>query len=189
VQHTNMDQLGSQPIVFLHVPKTAGISISNALANSIVGSPVETGFDRYLYGAFNKFDTFAPDVRKSLYLNIEELPHSHFISGHYAFSTIYAAYPGAKYVTVLREPRARLLSHWTFWRSIDDALLSGTGAWGRYVKKARRSLFEFLSDPEIACQTDNLMTRALTWPHHGAPENGFIDPDRDEGVLNAALSA
>jgi len=115
------------------------------------------------------------------------MPREDFVSGHYAFSSIATAYPAARYVTVLREPRARLLSHWAFWRSLHDEL-DGLGAWATYVRKARGSLVDFLSDPEIACQTDNVTTRALIWPQFGTSQSGFITRERARSALDAARS-
>jgi hypothetical protein len=48
-------------------------------------------------------------------------------------------------------------------------------------------LRDFLSHPEIACQTDNVMTRMLAWPHKLIPDDQFIDPANDEALLAIAV--
>ncbi len=89
-------------------------------------------------------------------------------------------------VTVLREPVSRLLSHWMFWRKQQDDALAGWGGWGDYVRQARRPLGEFIAEPQVAAQTDNMTLRMLLWPHPMVPPDGFIDPAHDAELLREA---
>jgi hypothetical protein len=52
------------------------------------------------------------------------------VRAHMALSTLRAAYPGARFMTVLREPTCRLLSHWVFWRGFTDETGQGLGGVG-----------------------------------------------------------
>lgn len=56
------------------------------------------------------------------------------------------------------------------------------------VRKTQHPLSEFLGDPMIAAQTDNLATRALLWPHPLIPDDGFIDPRHDRRLYRQARS-
>jgi len=146
-----------------------------------------SGFDPVLFGDFADFDTFTAEERQRIFLTPADLPPAaDFVAGHFAYSTLRAAYPGAQLVTVLREPFARVLSLWMFWRRTPDSALAGVAGWGDYVREARRPLKAFLSEPRIAAQTDNMALRMLLWPHPQIPAAGFIDPAHDALLLRAA---
>jgi hypothetical protein len=90
-------------------------------------------------------------------------------------------------MTSLREPISRLMSYWTYWRSYTDADLEGSGRWGDVIRDGgRQTLASFLSDPALACQTDNVVARMLLWPHRLIPDGGFIDPGDDAVLLREA---
>ena len=113
-----------------------------------------------------------------------------FIGGHFALSTLRRNYPVGNYCSVVREPVCRLISHWLYWRQFsDDALAPWGPDWARLVNLARRPLLEFLQAPEIACQTDNLVTRMLLWPDQRIPAGGFIPTGADSWLLIDALKA
>lgn len=178
------------PVVFLHIPKTAGSSIRHAVQAATGAATAVEGFDLSGFG-----DAFAGHVgempyRSSFYLSPDEFPqHLPFFSGHVALSSLTAAYPHAKLFTVLREPRARILSTWLFWRGFADPVLAPWGEWGRRLALGRGTLRAFLTDRRIACQTDNLCTRMLVWPHPRLPDTDFIPPEADEALLDAARQA
>jgi hypothetical protein len=113
-------------------------------------------------------------------------PQADLVVGHLAFSTFSGAYPCAQHLTILREPCSRLLSHWLFWRQCTDAELAPWGSWADYARKARKPLVDFISDPLLACQTDNMILRMLLWPHPLIPEDRFIDPVNDKNLLRDA---
>jgi hypothetical protein len=91
-------------------------------------------------------------------------------------------------MTVLREPRSRILSLWTFYRSYSDEATSDLAAFGRVVRLARLPLVEFLNHPEAACHTDNKYIRMLLWPHPLIPDDGFIDKASDERLACEAAA-
>jgi hypothetical protein len=111
------------------------------------------------------------------------------IAGHFARQTIESRFPGSNLITILREPRARLLSHWFYLGNYTDDVLALYGDWGQTMALARCSLAKFISAPAIACHTDNLMTRMLLWPHDRIPPAGFIAPQDDTMLIAAARAA
>jgi hypothetical protein len=117
------------------------------------------------------------------------LPQADFVAGHFALSTVRAAYPAHRLVTVIREPRVRILSHWLFWRGNDATTMPGWGTWLDRVAMARQPLLAFLTNPVLASQVDNLLVRMLVWPHPLLPIGGFIPPDSDRPLLAAAARA
>ena len=173
----------------MHVPKTAGVALAKCLIDSL--SPrilISEAFDRVLFGAFRSFETLDSSVRHRIFLDPSSLPSdADLILGHLSLATIAHVYPRANTITVLREPRSRIISHWCYWRSSPDEELATWGDWARYVSLARQPLAGFLSATDIACQVDNLFTRMLLWPNRLIPDAGFIEPDADKVLVREAL--
>lgn len=178
------------PIIFLHIPKTAGTSIRRAVQVATCAASAGEGFDLCTFG--NAFENRKENLpyRNSFYLNPGEFPNNiSFFSGHIALSSLKAAYPTSSIFTILREPRSRILSTWLFWRSLPDSVLAPWSEWGDRLAVARDTLSHFLTDPRIACQTDNLCLRMLVWPHPRLPDADFIPPEADDELLDAAHRA
>ena len=170
----------------MHVPKTAGTALAAALGRW-AGDTVY-GLDQSIFGAFTDFDGFDPGLREMIYGAARPLPETApLLMGHMAASTLAHARRNTRLVTILREPRSRLLSHWLFWRGQTEAELRPWGGWADRVRLARAPLWQFLADPRIACQTDNLATRMLLWPHPAIPADGFISPAAQPMLLRAAM--
>ncbi len=174
-------------LAFMHVPKTSGTALMAALRGPFGGLSMVRGFDLSLYGGFNAFETMAPHIRQLIYKTPGEMKRAGTLAaGHFALSTLRAAYPETPVMTVLREPASRLLSHWLFWRQHTDEMLAPLGSWADYVRISRAPLVQFLSDPRIACQTDNVALRMLLWPHPHLPADDFINPADDAYLLAEA---
>jgi hypothetical protein len=145
------------------------------------------GFDGVNFGTFRGFDTFAPDLRKTILLEHEIIPvEADLVCGHLSFTRLSREFSQGQFVTVLREPISRILAHWLFWRAQSDEDLVRWGEWSRHVKCARNPLEEFLGREELSCQLDNLMVRMLLWPHPHIPDCGFIDSRHDRALLQEA---
>lgn len=174
-------------LVFTHIPKSAGTSLRHALRAAYNASEVADGFDRSLYGGFTGFDAFDAAARATTALTPAELPAApDIVIGHYAVGTTRARYPRSPHMTVLREARARVLSHWLYWRCVPASNLAGWGNWGEYVARATKPLADFLSDPDVAAQIDNVGLRLLLWPHPLIPDRGFIAEKDDAQLLALA---
>jgi len=180
-------QPAARRVAFLHVPKCAGTSFSAALIQAVKPRCAVGGFDRCLFGGFEDFGSLAPELRRDVYVGAQEIsPFGDMLAGHFGLSTIRAWAPDAAVVMVLREPSARLLSHWTFWRSeLTEAKLTMPG-WDAYAVHTSKPLGGFLESREVACQTDNVAVRMLLWPHELIPAEDFIAPAHDEVLLAAA---
>ena len=138
-------RIADLPLVFMHIPKTAGTALTAALSASLSPRHFVSGFDRVFFGDFNGFDTIDPALRQSIYLESKNLPaNGDFVSGHISFSTLRRVYPAAQYFTVFREPVSRLLSFWLYWWSQTESQLRSWGDWANYVKRSRVPLGEFL---------------------------------------------
>jgi len=179
----------TRPVAFLHIPKTGGISLSEALKTALKPRASFAAFDRCMFGDFEDFESVSDLRRSRILFASSDLPTSlDFLGGHMSFSTISHAYPLAQFITVLREPMSRLISLWLYWRSCTDQFLEPWGKWGHVVRKSRLSLRDFVRDRKTACQTDNLYVRLTLWPHPLVPDGDFIDERHDERLLQEAQS-
>jgi hypothetical protein len=177
------------PIAFMHIPKCAGTAFYNSLTSALAPCRAIYGFDRCMFGEYSAFEEMRQDVRNLIYLDFRDFPRDiNFVSGHIGFSTLLAAYPNAQLLTVLREPISRVLSLWLYYRSLPDEHLIPWGReWSDIVRIARLSLFDFLMDRRIACQTDNQLTRLLLSPNRLIPTGDFIHRDNDSALLESAV--
>ena len=173
----------------MHVPKTAGTSMVLGLERALNPGVIQWGFDRSLFGLFDDFGSIDPALRAQIHGPADLLrPDAGLASGHMALSTLRSSYPHAQLVTLLREPVSRVLSHWLYWRRLTDAMVEPWGSWRHRVTRSRAPLAEFLDDPLLACQTDNLAARMLLWPGPLIPGDAFIDPAHDAALLGRALA-
>ncbi len=180
----------SRPLVFMHIPKTAGIAVADALVQAADPPRCLFGFDLAFFGSFTDFDTVGSENRGFIHFGPATIPlGERLVRAHMSASTLRAAYGGGQFVTVLREPVCRLLSHFVFWRSFPPAALADWGGWAGRMALARGPLAAFLESPEIACQIDNVALRLLLWPHERIPDGGFIPPEEDAGLLDAARAS
>jgi hypothetical protein len=176
-------------IVFMHIPKTSGIAFGSGLATAVAPQSVVHGIDRTLFGVFDAFDSMDPELRRLIYLEPNDLPSgADFVHGHISFTALKQSYQTAQYITVLREPISRVLSHWLHWRTQSEDELRQWGDWAKRVSIARGPLIDFLSCPDIACQTDNLYVRMLLCPHRLIPNNDFIDEGNDNALVDEAIT-
>lgn len=109
------------------------------------------------------------------------------IAGHFSRSTLVTRFPDIKIMTILREPRTRVLSHWFYLRDYTDDTLESFGSWGPRLASARQPFGTFISSRDVACLTDNIITRLLLWPHQDIPDDDFIAPSSDERLIAQAL--
>jgi hypothetical protein len=171
------------PTIFMHIPKTSGMALTKGLSEAIAPAQTLLGFDGVLFGGFRDFNSIDAAMRRNIYLDPSKLPPGvGLVAAHMAVSTTMRAYPKGQYITVLREPHTRILSHWLYWRSLTDDSLATWGTWAAFLRQARKPLSEFLTCRDVACQVDNLCVRMLLWPHPLIPDNDFI-ATRDDGVL------
>ena len=177
-------------IAYMHVPKTSGSSVNLALRTATNARNVNVGLDLSLFGEFRAFDDMSPEIRQQICTDPASLERDvDLVLGHKSRSTLQTAFPGFRIFTILREPRARLISQWCYWRSFSDDHLKIWGGWSEYIKLARQTLGSYLTDPRVAASTDNLVVRMLLWPDRLVPDHGFIAREMDEVVLDAARKA
>lgn len=177
----------SRPVVFNHIPKTAGTALTNALATALGADRIRGGMDTFVLGAFVDLDMLGARARRLVAAGPQELPDDvDLVAGHFTPATTRVRYPRCRDLTVLREPRTRLLSQWLFSRAHTDRELRQWPGYADLIRASRRPLVDYLTEPHNAAHTDNLMLRFLTWPHPAAPPDRFISPRDADELLDTA---
>jgi len=178
-----------RPLVFSHIPKTAGTSLRAALRQSLQPSVFVEGVDGCLFGGYDDVDDISPAARASLYLAPEELPaDATLVAGHIGPWTTMTRYPGADHITVLRTPQVRLLSQWLHSRAVTEFDIRHWGSAAEAFRVGWLPLDDYLRHPMIAPNTDNTITRFLAWPHPLLHKTEFLDEADDDELLAAALA-
>jgi hypothetical protein len=174
----------------LHVPKCGGQSVERALEAVVPpGAVARRGADLEgcrIVSNLASFEDVEEWVRELIAIReeeVEELRDYRFVTGHYMLPTLLRLAPPERIVTVLREPRARLVSLYLFFRMPEMHEV-----WGDYcgdlLGGAARPLEEFLTDPAIARATDNQVCRMVLSGDRRIPDDGFI-ADGDVAAIAA----
>ncbi len=137
------------------------------------GSLATRRFDRSAFAAFQDFELLSKDARALVALDHDEvqaLGRHRAVSGHFALATLLEITDSSSIATVLREPRARLLSLYTYWRIPG---ISDFWAPSQTNRHARRPLAEFLAEPVLAPAIDNQICRMLLYGDTRLPDRDF----------------
>jgi hypothetical protein len=174
----------------LHVPKCGGDAITSALEAALPpNSLAPLRLDTSIFCDFDDFDALRQEARAQLIARpgeVRALRNYRAIAGHFSLSTLRSVVPISAICTVLREPRARLLSLYTYWRTArttDDFWAPyrvGANAW--------RPLTEFLSDARLAPATDNQVSRMLLADDPRLPRSSFAAESDVDAVARDAIA-
>lgn len=172
-------------LAYLHLPKSAGTSIRAALSSFYdEAATAPWTFDHILLGRHPA----APDIDRPLLLGDgSALRDYRYAEGHWALPTLLEGFDAADVVCLLREPRARVLSHYTFWRGWAQ---EQHDVWGEYdaATCARLPLSGFLTDPKVAHQADNLVARLVLGDHDRVPFDAPIAADDIDELADEACA-
>lgn len=170
-------------LAYLHLPKAAGTSIRAALSSYYTeADTVPWSFDRHMFGDFDRL----ADVDRPVFLgDPAEFRRFRYMEGHWSLPTILAGFDPEDVACILREPRSRFLSQYTFWRSWGD---DQHAVWDPFDASlmSRRPLAEYASSDAIACISDNLATRLILGPHPLVPADAAIPTSDVDAVARAA---
>jgi hypothetical protein len=178
------------PPCFLHVPKSGGSSVHAALLAALPeGSlSVKSKDTSNVCFGFTAFDELGHEARRSLLVEeceFDALSRSKVVFGHFCMPTLLRIAPPRSIATVLREPRARLLSLYASARLTPGQY----EAWNPYRpdRHALRPLDEYLSEPQIAPEVDNAVCRMLLYSDPRIPALDFISSDHIESLASDAI--
>ncbi|HXH02010.1 MAG TPA: sulfotransferase family 2 domain-containing protein [Candidatus Competibacteraceae bacterium] len=164
----NYPNIGNKALVFLHIPKTGGTSLHNMLVGYYEKSEV-------CPERFNNLDKWDQEQLKSF----------RYFSGHYDRHQV-SLIPREKFIiTMLREPKSRILSLYYFWRAHRHEAIEKNNLGGPRIAK-RLSLIDFLryANEGIPGNIDNILCRSLIGKLYVGPNREYLFPD-DEVVDRA----
>ena len=178
------------PLVFSHIPKTAGTSLGAALDQVLKPKvAVHGGIDTALFGGYDDLEGISPIFRAGIYLSPEDLPaDAELVTAHVAPGTTTVRYPGADHISVLRVPQVRFLSQWLHSRSLTEFTLRRWGPSGDAFRAGRLPVRGYLEHAKVAPSVDNTFTRFLAWPHPALSRTEFIAESDDDALVEAAIA-
>ncbi len=160
-----MTSAGNRPagtLGVIHVPKSGGSALRAALGQIPGCYTGPLYFDEAHFGLTVLADAVPSPNRETItdVSDLADVVSAHrVVIGHYAAKSLLGAGCGSLALQV-REPRARLLSLYTFWRSASDSDRASWGDWGsELMSRADLPLGRFLSCPEVWPAVDNVVTR------------------------------
>jgi hypothetical protein len=173
----------------MHIPKSGGSSVHTALEAAL--SPKSLApqrFDSSLFCDFSDFHLLRPEARSRIVTTREEvrsLGQFRAVSGHFSLPTLLQVADAPSISTVLREPRARLVSLYIYWRTPGVGELMAPYDADAY---AQRPLWEFLSEPLLAPAIDNQVCRMLLYGDPRLPGSDFAAPSDVESIAADAIA-
>ncbi len=153
------------PVVFIHIPKTAGTAVTNYFASQCGG----TG------------DLPPPFVGDySIYAG--ESSRYPFIAGHFAYWKMRAVVPHGQFVTFLRHPIERAISLYRSWKDPSNL----TDHWRKVMDPERLRLFEWIhrssleevvksGHPFVVGEMSNCLTEYLSTDGSADRESAFTN--------------
>ncbi len=179
------------PRCFLHVPKSGGTSIHAALEHALPPGTISPKRGCvWPLGSAVDVDAIDPDVHKLMAFNKAEvvaLSDHAVISGHFPLPVLLWLTSASGVATVLREPRARVVSHYAWWRLLSP---EDRETWrDPRLDHALRPLDEFLAEPQVAQAIDNVVCRMLLAGDPRIPEPDFIAPEDVDDLAVRSIAA
>jgi len=169
------------PVTFLHLEKTAGMSVVAALAAQFhplqIDADLRRAFPPHVLCPLPPF--LLPRVRRCA-----------LVWGHYDLPSIRRLGPGRFTFTLLRAPEARIVSLYRYWRGQAALDLGWNGMNAPVLAAQRLSLADFLAtdDPIIRDYIDNFYVRRLTGQYISHNDADPLEAD-PQYWLDQALAA
>lgn len=149
-------QAGPELIV-CHIPKTAGTSLRGALAAAYGEHEVVHDQADRVADPASRFSTDFDGWLAEVDIELQSpFPWPRVVSGHFWLGKYARAFPAATRVTWLREPAARIVSWFTYWRSLP--LEEGNPVHAA-VKDGRMGLEEFAAQDIVRDQMTRIFLR------------------------------
>lgn len=166
---------GDSPRCFMHIPKSAGMSFHASLEAALApGSLCPRRMDTSTFCDFHHFDLLPSATRELIAASDDEIRSMRrfpAVSGHFSLISLLQITQASRIGTILREPRARVLSLYMYWRipKIFDHVLPYS-----VEEYALKPLVAFLSEPRLAPAIDNQVCRMLLHGDPRVPCDAFI---------------
>lgn len=159
---------GDYSLVFMHIPKTGGTTLHNVLTKHFY--PDEICPERL------------NDLKKYPQSSLEKY---RFFSGHYDRENIKYIPQNVKIITILREPKNRILSVYYFWKAHVSEVIERENLVGPRIAK-KLNLLEFLkyADEGIPLNIDNIQVRTMLGRMYVGDKGEYLIP-KDEALAKA----
>jgi hypothetical protein len=146
----------------LHIPKTGGVALRDALEQFDGCYTGPLYFDTDHFGSVGMLQAIPSPNSRSVVssADLAELVEKHtLVIGHYSTESLTGA--GCTSLAVqFREPRSRILSLYRYWQAQSESVRTDWGRWGsKVVSKADLPLKDFLTSPEVWPAVDNAIAR------------------------------
>jgi len=150
-------------LVFLHIPKTGGTSLHNILQ-------AEFAEEDCCPERFNHLQKW----------NAEDLARFRFFSGHFDRGSLELIPRPKRVITMFRDPQARILSLYNYWRSHKWEVIESADLDGPRLAKSL-GLLEFLryNTQGIPSNIDNVLTRTLLGEIFVDPKRNYLFPKEE----------
>ena len=151
----------ARPLVFLHVPKTAGTSMIELLSRNFAAEEVLRVRDthRSVADLAGEIDQAIADGKR-------------FICGHFPYAAVSHLGDEIDVVTMLRDPVGRIASLYKFWRGREPGTAGGSAS--EFACRVARALpfeeFVACAHPVIASATQDEMCKALVGHASQSPD-------------------
>jgi hypothetical protein len=148
----------------VHLPKCGGTALRTAFTHVAGCYTGPVYFDRQHFGT-NRLADGVPVQTRHVIGSLEDVRHivdtHRLVMGHISAHMLVSAGCDSLALQV-REPRARILSLYSFWRAQEDDERSRWGLWGsQLIGQADQPFQAFLATPSIWPAVANSMTRQL----------------------------
>lgn len=178
---------GVRRFALLHIPKSAGSALTVAVQAALADHVWDTHtFDDSMLGPFRGVPTPEP-LRSRILFDPSSLEGVEAAAGHFSLATLTAAFDEADIALLVREPRARLLSHYEYWRGLPPEVHDASLPWTDSKSAVDGSFEQWLSDPSAIHQTDNVLLRFLLAGAADIPAAGEIPHDRVNLLARKAI--
>lgn len=133
-----------EQIIFVHIPKTAGSSLKTSISQIFESHDIFFDYSKPL--SKSRLLREAECIGASIFSrNPHRVIYGHFLAGKYAdLGWQFRRRENCTYITFLRDPLQRAVSHYHFWRRVED---SEHRVWRKMIEE-NWSLEEFLLSKE-----------------------------------------
>ena len=141
-------------LVFIHIPKTAGTSLRRAMGHAYAPSERLYLYDApHLEGAMLR--------REFLELPAERRAGLRFVMGHFVYGVHRSIPHNSRYVTILRDPVERVVSHYYHYLQVVDANKSSRPAEERRLLERDNVTLEAWAFDLRRIESDNQLVRHI----------------------------
>lgn len=157
-------------VLFMHIPKTAGTAFREAIAANYNHAEIA-----YLYPAIPGL--LVKDLRD---LPVEQRRSFRIVVGHFQFGMHEALPQECEYVTIVREPTARILSHFAYLQKVQPELVNENG---------RCLPLEEVFEQRLTVDFDNAMVRLFSGVDQRIFPPGTLTSDIFDWAVNNLRTA